>query len=116
MDVWSNRTQLEEDNDDCRTSGGQPESEEDGENLGMWRKSRKRKKALAARGADPSSGHMLINAMDYETCVKDDPTASVKFVEIAMTGSSRVLSERRANVWRRRVGRRIPIGATSSTF
>ena len=33
--------------------------------LDMWRNSRKRKQALAARGADPCTGHMMINAMNY---------------------------------------------------
>ena len=49
------------------------------------------KKALAARGADPSTGHMKV-----------DVRGSVNFVKIQMAGSSRVRSARRANVWRRK--------------
>ena len=51
----------------------------------------KMKKALAARGADPSTGHMKV-----------DVRGSVNFVKIQMAGSSRVRSARRANVWRRK--------------
>ena len=34
----------------------------------------------------------------------------------SMTGSSRVPSERRANVWRRQMGRRMRVGATTVTY
>ena len=84
--------------------------------VSMWSNGRKRKKALAAWGAGPSAGHMKIYAMNYVKFVEDDATGSVKFVKIdvmgsvkfvkiVMTGSSRVRSERRANVWRRAMER-----------
>ena len=73
-------------------------------------------KALAARGADPRTGHMKINAMNHVKFVKDDATGSVKYVKVDATGSSRVRNEKRANVWRRQVRRRMRIGAASLTL
>ena len=92
--------------------------------LGIWWNSRKRKKAPAAQGVDPSTGHVKINAKNHVKFAEDDATGSVKFakidvmysvrfVKIVVTVSSRVRSERRSNVWRRQKGRRMPIGATS---
>ena len=68
--------------------------------------------------ADPGTGHMKMNAMNYAkivkihvtgsvTYVKIDVTGSLKFSKMVMTASSRVRSERRANVWRRQMGRRM---------
>ena len=82
---------------------------------------------MAARGADPSTGHMQINAMNNVKFVKAYVMGSVKFVKIDVmgslkivkivkTGSSDVRSKRRANIRKRQMGRRMRIGATSLTF
>ena len=60
---------------------------EESRSLGVWWNSRKRKKARAARGADPSTGHTKINAMNHVISVKDDAMGSVKFVEVNVMGS-----------------------------
>ena len=93
------------------------ETSSDCGSLGMWRNLRKSKKALAARGAEPSTGQKKINAINCVKFVKDhvsgsvefmktDVMCSVKCVRIVMTGSSRFRSERRANVQRRQMRRR----------
>ena len=132
LDVRSNRTQVGRVSMESRLRRGgrlttaeemednlsqrRMEKSEGVESLGMRWNSRKLKKAPAARGADQSTGHMKINAINYVKFVKDDATGSMKFVKIDVmdslkfvkivrTGSSRLRSERRANVWRRQMGR-----------
>ena len=50
----------------------------------------------AARGADPSAGHMHINAMNHVKFVKIGVMGSLKFVKLLMTSWSRVRYERRS--------------------
>ena len=92
-------------------SQGRTEKSEECGSLGMWWNSRKRKKAPAARGADPSTGYVKIDATNELKFVKIDVMGSVKLVKLVMTASSRVRSARRANVWRKLMGRRRRIGA-----
>ena len=63
-------------------------SEECG-SLGMWWDSRKRKKAPTAWGADPSTGHMNINAMNHVKFLKIDVMGSINFVKIGFVQSSK---------------------------
>ena len=114
--------------DDCRRIGGQLESEEDGK-VGVWIagkvwNSRKRKKAPAAVGADPCSGHMKTNAMNHAKIregrrdkfskIREDRREGFsKICELVMTGSPRVRSKKRAIDWRRRMGRRMGTRASS---
>ena len=75
--------------------------------LGMWWNSIKRMKAPIS-----GRGHMQIRAMNHVTLVKIDVMGSVNFVKLVMTGSPRVRNEKRPNVGRRQMGRRMWIGAT----
>ena len=108
---WENRQAGDTKESAGRVVESDTMSEECG-SLGMWRT---RKTAPAAKIADPNTGHTKINAMNYEKFVKDDTTGPVKLVKIDVVdgfsiirdGSSRVRSERRANVWRRQMGRRM---------
>ena len=120
---------IEEEDADCRRSGGQLEPEEDGKVGGVWIagnvwNSRKRKKAPAAVGADPCSGHMKTNAMNhakiregrrdrFSKICEDRREGFSKIRELVMTGSPRVRSKRRAIDWRRHMGRRMRTRASS---
>ena len=74
-----------EDVEDNMSQRRMEKSEECG-SLGMWWNSR-RKKALAACVADPSTRHMNINAMNHVKIVQEDATGSVTVVKIDMIGS-----------------------------
>ena len=120
LDVRSNRTQIGSVSmaSRCASRRKMPTAEEVEDNLSQRRTEMSeecgslgyggdrggRRRHQPPRGADPSTGHVKINAMNSVKFVMDDATGSVKFVKIVMTGSSRVRSERRANIWRRQKG------------
>ena len=72
---------IDEEDADCRNSGGRLKAEEDGEVGSVWIvgnvEEHEGKKAQVARSLDPSTGHMKINAMHCVKFVKDSVTGGV---------------------------------------